>query len=155
MLIVIGHIGIQGLTTEMLQVDSVHNTTVRRIGVGFMLADQEGGVVHGAHFNFPGKIQTVTRGELFAFVVLIRFIEPLAKVEFVTDNYNVFRTFNGGPAAGVNSANCDLYGEIFKLIYDKALDVKLRWIPSHLKENREGRTRPASRGGHHGGCYSQ
>ena len=45
----------------------------------FMLADQAGGIIHGAHFNRPGKIQTVTRGELFALVVLVRLIDPWQK----------------------------------------------------------------------------
>jgi len=107
---------------------------LRRVGVGFLLANQEGGLVHGAHFNLPGIVQTVTRGELFALVVLLRFLEPLSIVEFITDNYNVLRTFNGGPAAGVNSANCDLYGEVFQIIYDKAIKINVRWIPSHIKE---------------------
>ena len=107
---------------------------IRRIGVSFILSDDEGSAVHAAHFNLPGSVQTVTRGELFSLVVLIRFLEPLSRIEFVTDNFNVYRTFNGGPMAGVNSANCDLYEEVFKAIYDKALHVKLRWIPSHISE---------------------
>ncbi|MDP6586066.1 MAG: hypothetical protein QF535_15560, partial [Anaerolineales bacterium] len=105
--------------------------SLRRIGVGFILADADGGMVHGAHFNLPGAIQTVTRGELFALVVLLRFLEPLSSIEFVTDNFNVYRTFKGGPAAGINSANCDLYEEAFRITYDRAIQVNIRWMPSH------------------------
>ena len=43
-------------------------------------------------------------------------------------------TFNKGPKAGANSANCDLYREIFNVIYDKMLRVHVRWMPSHKGE---------------------
>ena len=50
----------------------------------------------------------------------------------------IARTFNGGPKAGADSANCDLYKELFHIIFEKALKLTVRWMPSHLK----GETRP-------------
>lgn len=56
-------------------------------------------------------------------------------VEHVTDNKGLYNTFNSGPAAGALSSNCDLYTEIFETTEDKAIRVKVRWMPSHLDEN--------------------
>jgi len=74
---------------------------IRRIGVGFILSDEEGCTIHGAHFNLPGTVQTVTRGELFSLVVLIRFLEPLSTIEFVTDKFNVYRPLMGAQQLGL------------------------------------------------------
>ena len=79
----------------------------------------------------------MSRGELFALVLLIRWMTPLSDVEFVTDNEGVFKKINGGPCAGAVSSNCDLYNELFKLTIDKAIRLNVRWMPSHLKEENE------------------
>ena len=54
---------------------------------------------------------------------------------FVTDNKNVCDSFHKGPAAGANSNNCDMWKEIFDNIGNKCLQVNVRWMPSHTKED--------------------
>ena len=41
---------------------------------------------------------------------------------FVTDNYNVFKNFNGGPSHAANCSDCDLYDKIFKIIQTKQMN---------------------------------
>ena len=50
---------------------------------------------------------------------------------YVTDNYGVFQIRNGVPAAARNSANCDMYHELFSLRLQKRIQVTVRWMPSH------------------------
>jgi predicted HD phosphohydrolase len=66
--------------------------------------------------------------------LLVRLLVPLSNFEFVTGNQNVWRTFNGGPKSGANSANCDFYEDFFRTIHEKALKPAVRWMPSHLRE---------------------
>ena len=68
---------------------------------------------------------------------MLQVLEPLAQVTFVTDNFNVYKTYNKGPRATTNSNNCDLYEKIFKMQYDNALEIQVRWMPSHLGLNPE------------------
>ena len=42
-------------------------------------------------------------------MLLVRLLVPVANFELVTDKQNVWRTFNGGPKSGANSANRDFY----------------------------------------------
>jgi predicted HD phosphohydrolase len=107
---------------------------LRRCGIGLVAVKDDGTINFGLHSNLPGLIQTVGRGELYALLLLVRLLVPLSNFEFVTDNQNVWRTFNGGPKSGANSANCDFYEEIFRTIHEKALKPAVRWMPSHLRE---------------------
>ncbi len=84
---------------------------LRRIGVG--LACFNDLFKFGLHSNLPGSIQTVGRGELFALVLLVRYLHRHTVCEFVTDNHNVYKTFNKGPVSAMNSADCDLYQGFF------------------------------------------
>jgi hypothetical protein len=43
---------------------------------------------------------------------LLQLLAPLAQVTFVTDNFNVYKTYNKGPKSANNSNNCDLYENI-------------------------------------------
>jgi hypothetical protein len=106
----------------------------RRCGVGLVAIHDDGTINFGLHSNLPGLIQSVGRGELYALLLLVRLLVPLSNCEFITDNQNVWRTFNGGPRSGANSANCDFYEEIFKVIHEKTLKNTVRWMPSHPRE---------------------
>ena len=64
-------------------------------------------------------------------------MNPLTSLIFVTDNENVYKTYNKGPRAGANSANCDLYKELFDMLYEKAIELHVRWMPSHLGKDPE------------------
>ena len=112
--------------------------TLRRVGVG-LLKGANGVFLHGVSSNLPGSVQTVARGELFAFLLLLRHLSVNSIGEFVTDNLNVETTFLKGPQLAVNSSNCDLWEECFKLISDKSLNITVRWMPSHLKEGKKKR----------------
>ena len=59
---------------------------LRRVGCGIASIDEHGALSFGAHCNLPGQVQTVSRGELFALVLLVRWMAPLSDVEFITDN---------------------------------------------------------------------
>ena len=67
---------------------------LRRCGCGVTTVSDDGSLRFGLHFNLPGSVQTVGRGELFALVVLAQFLEPNSSVVFYTDNLNVYRTYN-------------------------------------------------------------
>ena len=107
---------------------------LRRCGCGLAFINAEGLLVFGSRFNLPGEVQTVARGELFALVVLIDELAPMAIIDFVTDNKGVCDTFNKGPAGCKNSSNCDLYIRLFKHTIQKAIKLSVRWMPSHLKD---------------------
>ena len=106
---------------------------LRRVGVG--LTKFHNGTFHsGIHCNLPGTVQTVGRGELFALLVLARSLNPSSNVEFVTDNQNVQINFDKGEIACALTNNADLYKELFMHIKNQQLSIKVRWMPSHLKD---------------------
>ncbi len=93
-----------------------------------------GTLLFGAKCNLPGEIQTVPRGEIYALVLLVIFADPLAELDYVTDNKGLFNAFRQGPEYCQNAANCDLYNVILKVTIDKAIRLSVRWMPSHLLE---------------------
>ena len=105
---------------------------LRRCGCGVAVIDAQGDLLFGANFTLPGEVQTVPRAELFALVFLTRNMCALAEVEYITDNLGLYNTYHGGPVAGCARSNCDLYHELFKLTKDKAIRLRVRWMPSHL-----------------------
>ena len=105
---------------------------VRRVGVAVVRCDQQGCTAFGISSNLPGLVQSVGRGELFALLLLVRNLDHNTQVEFVTDNLNVHDVYNAGAKAAMNSANCDLYKEIFNWISFKQVQLEVRWMPSHL-----------------------
>jgi hypothetical protein len=110
---------------------------LRRCGCGVVAVDSQGSLEFGMKCNLPGAVQTVGRGELFAFVLLVRHLPFSVDAEYITDNEPLYKTYNAGPRAGANSANCDLFEEVFSLICTKALRISMRWMPSHLKDGDE------------------
>jgi len=110
------------------------HTKLRRVGSSIVQVNNDLSLNFGASFNLPGPVQSAGRGELLALSVLVMHLLPYAEVFFFTDNLNVFGTYNKVPKAGVNSCNCDLWKGIFSSIVKKALLLKVRWMPSHLKE---------------------
>ncbi len=89
-------------------------------------------LLFGASFNLPGQVQTVPRGELYALVTLIDFVQPGSTIDYVTDNKGLYDTYQRGPQYALRTTNCDLYKEVYDVMYKKALLVEVRWVPSHL-----------------------
>ena len=58
---------------------------LRRIGVGFTCIEQEGKLIWALHFNLPGVMQTVARGELYAILRAAQLDEENAEIDFVAD----------------------------------------------------------------------
>ena len=58
-----------------------------------------------------------------------------AKVISVTGSHNLRNTYNKGPRAGLNSSSCDLWKDILSMTYKEAFLIKVRWLPSHIKES--------------------
>ena len=110
---------------------------IRRIGCGIVQIDATGELIWGQHFNLPGNIQTVPRGELYVLLYMVERLEPFANVTYVTDNQKVSETYQKGKEAALKSTNCDLFREIFRLIEINFLKVHVRWMPSHLKDEDE------------------
>jgi hypothetical protein len=88
-----------------------------------------------AHFPLTGPVQTVARGELYALVMLIREALNDSKIEFVTDNKGVYDKYNSGAKVASLSSNSDLYHELFDLLRKKNVQLKVKWMPSHLDED--------------------
>ena len=105
---------------------------IRRVGCAFIAIDSKDQLRFGAHFPLPGEHQTVARGELFALVCLLKHAKNLSDIVFVTDNKGVKDMFDKGPKEAAFSSNCDLFRETFQIIFNKALKVTVRWMPSHL-----------------------
>jgi len=105
---------------------------IRRVGVAVVKCDQPGCTSFGISSNLPGPVQSVGRGGLFALLLLVRHLDHKTQVEFVTDNLNVHNIYNAGARAAVNSANCDLYKEIYSWVSYKQIQLEVRWMPSHL-----------------------
>ena len=106
---------------------------IRRIGCGIIQISNDGQLIWGQHFNLPGKIQTVPRGELFVLLYLAERLEPFSVITYVTDNQKVSDKFNEGRDAALQSTNCDLFKQLFNLIQAHNLSVTVRWMPCHLK----------------------
>ena len=70
---------------------------------------------------------------MLVFSVLVKNLLPYSGVIYVTDILNVLDTYNEGPKAGANSSNCDLWREIFLIIYSKAFLASVGWMPSPLE----------------------
>ena len=111
---------------------------IRRCGCAVVAVHPDGSLHFGASFSLPGIVQTVARAELFALVFLISQADPLTEVTFVTDNKGVNDMYNQGPKACKRSANCDLYKQLFQKVYDKAIRLQVRWMPSHLECTESG-----------------
>jgi len=107
-------------------------STLRRVGVGVAAANSEGELSFGLHSNLPGKVQTVSKGELYALYLVVRHVCDGAVIDFVTDNFGVFSVYNSGEKSAANSANCNLYFDIFRIVSRKSLKLSVRWMPSHL-----------------------
>ncbi len=108
---------------------------IRRAGCGLAAISDDGTLRFGVSFNLPGTVQTVPRGELYALVALVLFASQGSTLDYVTDNKGLYNTYTQGPKFALQTTNCDLYNMLYKAIYDKALLVEVRWMPSHLLEN--------------------
>ena len=106
---------------------------IRRVGCAFAKIDDLGSLTFAASFPLPGEIQTVSRGELFSLVEFMKHVEPMSEIEFVTDNKGVKDKFEAGPKSQCRSSNCDLFHELYQITIRKAVRLRVRWMPSHLK----------------------
>ncbi len=111
--------------------------SIRRVGCGLAAIDSAGNLVFGAKSNLPGSVQTVPRGEIYALFMLVDLAIHLTELDFVTDNKGLFDAFNKGPIFCATTSSCDLYASIFQVVYDKAIQLSVRWMPSHLLEKPE------------------
>ena len=66
---------------------------IRRIGCGLAAIDSNGALIAGMSLNLPGPVQTVPRGELFALVMLMHFVDLCSDIDYVTDNWGLFSAF--------------------------------------------------------------
>jgi hypothetical protein len=89
-----------------------------------------------ASINLPGEIQTVPRAEYFAFYYLIEQAVFGANIVFVTDHKPLFTVFNKGIDSAKLCVNHDLLVPVFSLITEKSLQISVRWMPSHLSEDK-------------------
>ena len=60
--------------------------TLRRCGVGVACLHADQSFRFGAYLALPGRVQTVLRAEIYAFLVIILFAEPLAQLTILTDS---------------------------------------------------------------------
>ena len=73
------------------------------------------------------------RDELFALVVLARFLVPLAECEFIMDNKGVYKAYVGEPTSGPTAQTVTYVEQKFKLMYEKTLILKVWCMPTHQK----------------------
>ena len=88
--------------------------------------------IFGAFFGLVGKPQTVPRSELFAIVVLCRFLQHNASVLVYTDSLIVA---NGCKALRKTGSMSDLWCELWRLAASKNLTLDIRWVKAHGLEN--------------------
>ncbi len=106
--------------------------SIRRCGRGVIQIDSEGEQTRAARFSQSGSVQRVPRAELFCLVWLISIMAPISDVTYVTDNLNLYETFNKGPQASAVSANADLYFKLLHIAIETLINITVRWMPSHL-----------------------
>ena len=68
---------------------------------------------------------------------MVERLEPYSDVTYVTDNQKVCETYQKGKETALKSTNCDLFKEVFHLIETHLLKIRVRWMPSHLKDDDE------------------
>ena len=62
---------------------------------------------------------------------------------YISHSYNrvdikgVYDKYNAGAKVASLSSNCDLYYELFSLLRRKNIQLKVKWMPSHLLEKPE------------------
>ena len=106
---------------------------LRRIGCGACLC------VHGVpkwshYFNLPGPVQSVPRGELYAILYIVERVSPFSTIEIVTDKKKNWQSYLGGKDKSSNSANADLFSQLFTFLENRYIVLNLRWMPSHLSD---------------------
>ncbi len=106
--------------------------SLRRCGRSIVQITSTGELSHAARFSLPGTIQTVPRAEFYCLVWLALQLEPCSDIHYITDNLGLHNTFNKGPKAGLVSSNADLYNILYKHAVEKAIQIKVSWMPSHL-----------------------
>ena len=79
-----------------------------------------------------GSIQTVSRAELAALVLVLKNVVPSADVTYYIDNKGVFDLYHKGPTRAAKSNSADLFLELQKYIILKNITLDLKWMPSHV-----------------------
>ena len=83
-----------------------------------------------------GKQQTVPRAELTAIIEVVKRLAGPTTIW--TDHKNISDIFNGDLRTSVGRANSDLWEQLLDHLQEKAIPVKVRWVPSHSDEHAEG-----------------
>ena len=87
------------------------------------------------HYALPGEVQTVPRGETHVLLLVTVMLQNKAKAVQYTDSLLVYNNYNKGKAHALASANKDLWEQFFENVQCKELDLSVKWLPSHLKDN--------------------
>ena len=86
----------------------------------------------GAYLALPGRVQTVLRAEIYAFLVIILFAEPLAQLTIFTDSFVAFRAlFSLSSQPLLPRSHTTLWRRLLKCIRSKQLTIRPVWIRAH------------------------
>ena len=97
----------------------------------------------GFHANLPAEEQaqqTISRAELFAWVLVAFFVDWAASFEIVTDSWSCiqgFRCLLASEAVSREIPNGDLWWCLFRILDARRLgrdSLTLKWVKSHLVE---------------------
>ena len=115
---------------------------VRRCGVGIAYVAQSDSEfdapITEQHFHWgafgvlPGKLQSVVRGELFAILLVV--INTKGMIEVVTDSKVNADLYWKGELQCTQSANADLWKELWALLREKGMTLSLVWSKGHADE---------------------
>ena len=107
---------------------------LRRVGIGLC---KLGTVfphpfIFGAWSALCGDIQTIPRGELFCFVVLLRNALFNQHFHVFSDSKLNIDNYNKGAKHCKHVPNGDLWAEVFSLVSSKKCSLDLEYVPSHI-----------------------
>ena len=118
-----------------------HNAypALRRCGIGiaftqqdddcYTLPLQEQLLIWGAYSPLPGHLQTVTRAELFAIVIVVK--NASGSVTVVTDSKVNADAFAAGADFCDQTANSDLWRQLWALLREKGMQLRVTWSKGH------------------------
>ena len=98
---------------------------LRKCGAGIVCYNQsEGEIQFTSHFDLPGHIQTVPRGELFAVLYVVLKARKDSTIHFVTDNKGNLQLFHNKEEA-LRSMNKDIFDLLYETITDDRINFTL------------------------------
>ena len=93
--------------------------------------DPEDLMVFGAFGVLPGNRHTVPRAELYAMLEVVLNLQEHAVATITSDSKINIDLHESGQAHAINSANGDLWSNIYDVINDRSLKVAFRWSKGH------------------------